>query len=279
MKTDAMPTSLQTAYDAACTLWSDQKDGDRSADRAAAVVAHVASRLRTRPEHIHCGAIPFDVLREAIHDAAIGKSPATRNRYAAAISSVLKQAKIRGDSVVGVEFAKETGARTDHLTKAEADKLMKAMPRPAANITEFLLLTGMRLSEAFGVLDEAVCSPDIADGFVMIRLADTKNGSPRWIPAPVRVWDDAYGAVHSAKITKREYQAAFKEAVERVLPGRKLVPHSLRHTCATWMTEKGVPMNVVADYLGHRSLTTTRRYAHRSTELLRGALQDRKSVV
>jgi site-specific recombinase XerD len=39
------------------------------------------------------------------------------------------------------------------------------------------------------------------------------------------------------------------------------------------MTEKGVPMNVVADYLGHKSLTTTRRYAHRSTELLRGALQ------
>ena len=270
MKTDAMPTSLQTAYDAACTLWSDQKDGDRSADRAAAVVAHVASRLRTRPEHIHCGAIPFDVLREAIHDAAIGKSPATRNRYAAAISSVLKQAKIRGDSVVGVEFAKETGARTDHLTKDDTDRLLDSMGREARAATRFLLYSGMRLSEAFGVL-EANWLGKAENGFVNVKLADTKNGSPRWIPVPENVWESFLRECRGLK--KRAYQAAFKEAVERALPGRKLVPHSLRHTCATWMTEKGVPMNVVADYLGHRSLTTTRRYAHRSTELLRGALQ------
>lgn len=38
-------------------------------------------------------------------------------------------------------------------------------------------------------------------------------------------------------------------------------PHALRHACATWLINQGLPLKAIADQLGHRSLETTRIYA------------------
>ena len=38
--------------------------------------------------------------------------------------------------------------------------------------------------------------------------------------------------------------------------------HDLRHTFASWLRMKGAPLEDIADLLGHKSLTMTRRYAH-----------------
>ena len=38
--------------------------------------------------------------------------------------------------------------------------------------------------------------------------------------------------------------------------------HDLRHTFASRLRMKGVPLEDIADLLGHKSLTMTRRYAH-----------------
>jgi len=52
-----------------------------------------------------------------------------------------------------------------------------------------------------------------------------------------------------------------------------LHPHSLRHTFATGLVAEDVPINEVADLLGHEDINTTRIYTHIPTERLRQAVQ------
>ena len=47
--------------------------------------------------------------------------------------------------------------------------------------------------------------------------------------------------------------------------------HVLRHTWATIAHRRGVDLKLLADFLGHRSLDTTSRYAHVNLEELRQA--------
>ena len=42
----------------------------------------------------------------------------------------------------------------------------------------------------------------------------------------------------------------------------KVVFHTLRHTFASWLIQKGVTLEVVSKLLGHSSLQMTMRYAH-----------------
>lgn len=43
---------------------------------------------------------------------------------------------------------------------------------------------------------------------------------------------------------------------------QKIVFHSLRHTFASWLVQKGIPLYTVAQLMGHSSLEMTQRYAH-----------------
>ena len=53
---------------------------------------------------------------------------------------------------------------------------------------------------------------------------------------------------------------------------RKINWHALRHTFATQLAMKSVPLNVVQSLLGHSSITTTMRYAHVAPSSLRLAI-------
>jgi len=50
--------------------------------------------------------------------------------------------------------------------------------------------------------------------------------------------------------------------------------HALRHTCASWLAEKGVPLQVISSVLGHSKIATTQRYAHLSPQAAHTALSD-----
>ena len=50
--------------------------------------------------------------------------------------------------------------------------------------------------------------------------------------------------------------------------------HSLRHTLATRLLEKGTPFPTIAGILGHSSLESTRIYAKADVEALRGVALD-----
>jgi site-specific recombinase XerD len=54
--------------------------------------------------------------------------------------------------------------------------------------------------------------------------------------------------------------------------------HSLRHTLATRLLEKGTPFTTIAEILGHTSLESTRIYAKADVEALRGVALDPEEV-
>ena len=49
-------------------------------------------------------------------------------------------------------------------------------------------------------------------------------------------------------------------------------PHDLRHTCAAWLVQAGVPLMQVRDLLRHTSYQVTEKYAHLAPEQVRGAV-------
>ena len=51
----------------------------------------------------------------------------------------------------------------------------------------------------------------------------------------------------------------------------KIIPHTLRHTAATWLMQRGVPVWEAAGYLGMSVETLVRVYGHHSPDHLRGA--------
>lgn len=54
---------------------------------------------------------------------------------------------------------------------------------------------------------------------------------------------------------------------------KKVTPHTLRHTCATWMVMNGIPFEMVAKFLGNSMDMIERVYGHHSPDWLRRAAE------
>lgn len=49
-------------------------------------------------------------------------------------------------------------------------------------------------------------------------------------------------------------------------------PHTLRHTCGTWLAQRGVPLHLIGGWLGHTDARTTQLYAHHHPDHMSEAL-------
>jgi integrase/recombinase XerD len=83
---------------------------------------------------------------------------------------------------------------------------------------------------------------------------------------------------HISRIVKNAAQnAGINEVVDRDVNGKnrwKVRGHVMRHSMATYHANiLGTPIPVLADALGHRKLTTTRRYIHEDESAVRKAMQ------
>ncbi len=156
--------------------------------------------------------------------------------------------------------------------------------RTASAAFRFALLTGSRVSEVWSLTWSAV---DFEAGRVTLAAKKTHlvkslplaptvrailESQPRGTPAaPVFTRS---GAAWSNTTLRSAFRSLAKASGLRAGPS----PHTLKHTCGSWLTGEGVPEAVVAVVLSHRKTTMTQRYVHPSDPVLLEALLKLENV-
>uniref|UniRef100_A9A7L0 Integrase family protein n=1 Tax=Methanococcus maripaludis (strain C6 / ATCC BAA-1332) TaxID=444158 RepID=A9A7L0_METM6 len=96
--------------------------------------------------------------------------------------------------------------------------------------------------------------------------------------------DRIFQSTTGGKVERSHMSKVFAKQIKKlqdqglISPNRRLVIHSLRHGRAVDLLEKGMPIDIVKEYLGHASLETTLFYAH-SRERKDKMLKDIKKIL
>jgi site-specific recombinase XerD len=218
-----------------------------------------------------------------------GWSPATINRYRAAMSKVYKlglaDGKVGRNPARLVPHRAENNGKLRFLAEEEEKRLRVALTnRPnCVPQLDIALHTGMRKSEQFTVMWDQV---DFAQK--NIHLVKTKNGSERY----VSLNSQALAVLQSLKETHDRLKLPddstlflsrqakpisdprewFSTACEEArITG--VTWHTLRHTFASRLVMAGVDLKTVQDLMGHKTIAMTARYAHLSPSHKLSALE------
>lgn len=168
-----------------------------------------------------------------------------------------------------------------HLEEGEVEALLD-MPGdgvPAVRgraILEMLYGTGLRCAELVG-LDLG----EVDFEGRMVRVLG-KGGKERivpfggrardalrsWLPVRERLFrgDEAlFLNQKGGRLTDRSVRNLLARRLKQVAFARKVSPHTLRHSFATHLLERGADLRSIQELLGHTSLSTTQRYTHVNT--------------
>lgn len=196
-----------------------------------------------------------------------GNSNATINRKMAALSKLLRKAYKMGD-IHGLPEFKRQKERAGRLRFLEPDE-EEALFREIASRSEFHLKLSIFLVDTGARLGESIALKwnDIHQGRATFWV--TKSGRSRTVPLTARakqalddLADQSPGPF--ASVDQQKYRAIWNEAKAAAGMGNEadIVPHVLRHTCASRLVRGGIDLRRVQMWLGHQTLEMTMRYAH-----------------
>ncbi len=234
---------------------------------------------------------PHDIDRLIADMTAQGYATQTIKHAIALVRRVYRKVKFWGlyDGSIPTEkvtMPKVDAARTRYLTEAEAQALLDALKKKSQqwhDIAFLSLHTGMRLGEILQLewqdVDFAGQSLIIRDAKAGSRTATLSKSAASILRKRV---PQETGLVFPARGTGRastEASESFKRCVNALglndgIADRRqrVVFHTLRHTFASWLAIKGVPLYVISQLLGHKSLAMTQRYAHLCPDAKRDAV-------
>lgn len=128
----------------------------------------------------------------------------------------------------------------------------------------FLIDTGARIGEALSLKWSDV-SPDRATFWI------TKSGRSRTIPLTARASEAVYskqsvsGPFADIDYPRFLYDWNATKKTTGLEKDKQIVPHILRHTCASRLVQAGIDLRRVQAFLGHQTIQMTLRYAHLAT--------------
>lgn len=214
-----------------------------------------------------------------------GKAPGRINRYQGWMRHVLNVAirdgKLTINPVSKVKMLRESKGRIRFLSPEEEAKLVEQLGPTYGPYARLAILTGMRQQEQFRLEWSNV---DFERG--MVALPHTKAGEIQYVPLN----DEATAILRSLDSWQRSkwvfpgknpaqpldasnFMRLYRESV--IAAGIEWATwHDLRHTFASRLAMRGVPMTTIAALLRHSTTALVKRYAHLSPSYLREAIEE-----
>jgi len=229
----------------------------------------------------------------ALH--ARGLSRASQARHLAAVRGLHRFAAAEGvapaDPSDGVEASRGSRPLPRFLVVDEVDRLLAqpdARTPPGARdraMLELLYASGLRVSELVGL---PLTAGDAQRGIVRVR---GKGGKERVVPVGERAQDALAGYLRTGRgvllgarqsrdlfVTprgRRMTRQGFWKLLGRYARAAGLPdvhPHTLRHSFATHLLERGADLRAVQAMLGHADIATTQIYTHVDRERLKAII-------
>lgn len=226
------------------------------------------------PETLNANSVKFsgieDFKTRLIEDRK--SSNATVNKYLGILSKMynlgIAEKLLKENPIREVKKLKEPNYKIRYLTKEEEIRLYKAIDENFPYLRPLVvcaLKTGMRRGEIFNLKWK-----DIDFDYGFIEVLETKSGKSRRIPISetlMEVFNELPKDSEYVFINKQtgepytDIHKSFTTALE-IAKIENFRFHDLRHTVATRMVEKGIPLPVVQEIMGHAKISTTMRYTH-----------------
>lgn len=205
-----------------------------------------------------------------MHFRKLGNSNATINRKLSALYKLLRKSERSGliKKLPSYVRLPEKNQRIRFLTKLEEELLFESIAR--RNLTHhdlcvFLVDSGARVGEAL-----ALKHGDISHGRATFWI--TKSGKSRTVPLTERAQRVTQENRHNpggpfAHIKYQNFLYDWHRAKNEngLRDDKQVIPHILRHTCASRLVQAGIDLRRVQTFLGHQNIQMTLRYAHLAT--------------
>jgi integrase/recombinase XerD len=143
-----------------------------------------------------------------------------------------------------------------------------------------LFQTGARVSEFVNITATEVFFEE-----QMLLISKAKGGKSRYVPILPQLAQELrthlghrttgylFETVRNTPYSPRRIQQLIKETAAEAQITKRVYPHLLRHSVATTLLERGMPIEQIQKFLGHSKLETTQIYAESSAEMIKASYQ------
>ena len=213
-------------------------------------------------------------ISNGLHKLPNTLTNATINRYKAAISVVFSYAcreyDLPENPVRQIPSLPENNERIRFLSEAERTRLFKACRASHWDKLYLIVLLAITTGARKGELTKLRWN-DIDFDRRTAYVATTKNGQPKVLPLTdsvikeLQLFDTKDSSLIFASKVKEDVPYCFTKPWKKALEDADIKDfrfHDLRHSCASYLAQSGASLLEIADVLGHKQISVTKRYAH-----------------